>query len=290
MEYDIIMIGHVSQDVLIDYLSHRQDIVGGAVVYSSFAAAAAGKRVKVITKLSDKDRPLLDALSNPRIHWSVLHSEASTSIKNTYFTADKEQREVILLSQADPFSLDEIDGTAEVYHLAGLFVGELPDTLIKPLATRGAVALDAQGVLRTLDATGNLAFRDWDQKRELLPFITYFKTDAAEARILTGVEDRREAVMLLHSWGAKEVMLTHNSEVMVYAEGKIHTAPYTNSNTNGRTGRGDTTFAAYLAWRADHSAEEATKFAAALCSMKMETPGVFGGTQEDVLQRMKKDN
>jgi len=286
MKSDIIMIGHVSQDILIDHLNNRQEVTGGAVVYSSHAAATVKKQVQVITKLTDDDRPILDNLQHEFIDWNVLSSQASTSIKNTYFTEDKEQREVVLISQADPFVIEEVTGEAEIFHLAGLFAGEIPDSFVQPLAQRGKVALDAQGVLRTLDEQGNLAFKDWAKKKDLLPLITYFKTDAAEAKILTGLENRREAALLLHSWGAQEVMLTHNSEVMVCSNGKIFTAPYTNRNSSGRTGRGDTTFAAYLAWRMDHSAEEATRFAAALCSIKMENPGVYRGTIEDVLNRM----
>jgi sugar/nucleoside kinase (ribokinase family) len=289
VKYDILMLGHISQDVLIDHQNVRQDIVGGAVVYSSFAAGSAGKRVKVITKLADKDLHILKNLQHPLVDWDVLPSKQSTSIKNTYFTADKERREVILLSQADPFVLEEVQAEASIYHLAGLFGGEIPDSLVLPLAKRGKVALDAQGVLRCLDEQKNLVFRDWRRKQELLPYITYFKTDAAEAKILTGLDDREKAARLLYSWGAQEVMLTHNTEVMVCHQGNIHTAPFTNSNNSGRTGRGDTAFAAYLAWRQDHDAAESTRFAAALCSLKMEKPGVFRGTLDEVHKRMERD-
>jgi len=289
VKYDILMLGHISQDVLIDHQNVRQDIVGGAVVYSSFAAGSAGKRVKVITKLADNDLHILKNLQHPLVDWDVLPSKQSTSIKNTYFTADKERREVILLSQADPFVLEEVQAEASIYHLAGLFGGEIPDSLVLPLAKRGKVALDAQGVLRCLDEQKNLVFRDWGRKQELLPYITYFKTDAAEAKILTGLDDRERAARLLYSWGAQEVMLTHNTEVMVCHQGNIHTAPFTNSNNSGRTGRGDTAFAAYLAWRQDHDAAESTRFAAALCSLKMEKPGVFRGTLDEVHKRMERD-
>lgn len=289
MKYDILMLGHISQDVLIDHQNVRQDIVGGAVVYSSFAAGSAGKRVKIITKLADKDLHILKNLQHPLVDWDVLPSKQSTSIKNIYFTADKERREVILLSQADPFVLEEVQAEASIYHLAGLFGGEIPDSLVLPLAKRGKVALDAQGVLRCLDEQKNLVFRDWGRKQELLPYITYFKTDAAEAKILTGLDDREKAARLLYSWGAQEVMLTHNTEVMVCHQGNIHTAPFTNSNNSGRTGRGDTAFAAYLAWRQDHDAAESTRFAAALCSLKMEKPGVFRGTLDEVHKRMERD-
>lgn len=33
-------------------------------------------------------------------------------------------------------------------------------------------------------------FEDWKEKKELLPYITFLKTDAAEAEILTGLTDR----------------------------------------------------------------------------------------------------
>jgi sugar/nucleoside kinase (ribokinase family) len=290
MNTDIIMIGHISQDVLIDHQGHRQDIVGGAVVYSSFAASAGGAKVRVITKLAAGDKGILSDLQNPNVEWEVLPSRASTSIKNTYFTADKERREVVLLSQADPFTIEEISSTAPIFHLAGLFGGEIPDTVIKPLSLRGQVAMDAQGVLRCLDETGQLAFYDWDRKEELLPSITYFKVDAAEAKILTGLDDREAAARQLQKWGATEVMLTHNTEVMCVDANTVAVAPYTNENNSGRTGRGDTTFAAYLAWRRAHSIEESTRFAAALCSLKMETPGVFRGSLSDVLERMERDS
>jgi len=290
MKYDIVMIGHISQDILIDHLGARQDIVGGAVVYSSFAAACSHKQVKVITKLAKNDFSILGSLHHEKIAWEVCPSRESTSIKNIYYTQDKERREVILVSQADAFTLDEVDREeTSIYHFAGLFASEVPDSFIQPLSKRALVALDAQGVLRSLDEEGNLVFRDWEKKMELLPLVTYFKTDAAEAEILTGLSDRREAALLLNRWGAKEVMLTHNTEVMVCNEGEIFTAPYTHANNEGRTGRGDTTFAAYLAWRMDHSVAESTAYAAALCSMKMEIPGPFKGTVEEVQDRMKRD-
>lgn len=290
MQYDIVMIGHISQDILIDHLENRLELVGGAVVYSSFSAAASGSNVKVVTKLAQEDLYILDSLKRENITWDVCPSKASTSIKNVYYTRDKERRDVFLVSQADPFTLEEVVGDeTRIFHLAGLFGGEVPDTLIRPLSKKAEVAMDAQGVLRCLDEEGNLAFRDWERKGELLPYIKYFKTDAAEAEILTGLSNREDAARLLNSWGAEEVMLTHNTEVMVCAKGEIFTAPYTHRTNEGRTGRGDTTFAAYLAWRKEHSVKEATAYCAALCSMKMEVPGVFKGNIEDVLKRMKED-
>ena len=63
---------------------------------------------------------------------------------------------------------------------------------------------------------------------------------------MTGLKDRREAAKLLYSWGAKEVLITHNTEVIAYDGKEIYSCPIRARNLSGRTGRGDTTFAAYL--------------------------------------------
>lgn len=285
---DITMIGHISRDIMI-YKGDEVRLTGGPVIYSSAAAARSGKKIQVITMASKDAEKELDGMREDGVDVIRLDSKVTTSIENIYFSADKEKRKVTLLSQADPFtteSMPEIDST--IYHLAGLFRGEIPDDFIPYLNKKGKVGIDAQGLLRCSE-DGKLLFKDWTSKKELLPLITYLKTDAAEAEILTGEADREKAAYILASWGAKEVMVTHNTEVIVLVNGEIHRAPFTPSNLSGRTGRGDTTFAAYLAWKLDHDPEESVHYAAALCSIKMESPGPFADTVEDVITRMEKD-
>ena len=101
--------------------------------------------------------------------------------------------------------------------------------------------------------------------------------------MLTGTDDREKAARMLCEWGAKEVLITHNTEALVYDGQRICRAPLKPRNLSGRTGRGDTTFAGYLTDRLDHDIPAALEFAAALVSLKMETPGPFTGTRQDVL-------
>ncbi len=129
-------------------------------------------------------------------------------------------------------------------------------------------------------------FIDWDMKKEYLPYIRYFKTDAAEAEILTGLNDREEAARVLNRLGAEEVMVTHNTEVIICKSQKIYKAPLTPRNLSGRTGRGDSCFAAYLARRLKYGIQDSVDYAAALVSIKMETPGPFTGTEKDVMNRI----
>ena len=148
------------------------------------------------------------------------------------------------------------------------------------------MALDLQAKLRVSEA-GTFVFKDWPDKEKFLPLVTYLKADSLESEAATGTSDREEAAGILHRLGAKEVMITHSSEVILYNGEKIFRAPFNPDNLSGRTGRGDTCFISYISWRLAHGIEESLRYAAALTSIKMEKPGPFLGTQEEVLARMK---
>ena len=287
--YDIAMIGHISKDIMI--FGDREDrYVAGPVIYSSMAATRSGAGVLVITKAAREDAHNLDQLTQNNIDVTVLQSPSTTSIRNVYHSDDRERRTITLLSRASSFLVHELpDFDASIIHCAGLFRGEIPDELLPSLADKAKVGLDAQGVLRC-DEDSNLLFRDWEAKQKFLPYITYLKTDAAEAEILTGSRDRITAAKLLKESGADEVMITHNEEVIVFDGSQVHRAPFTPQNLSGRTGRGDTCFASYLARRLTRPAAEAVRYAAALTSIKMETPGPFTGSHDDVLTRMEADS
>ena len=299
-EYDLIVMGHVSKDIIIDFDGKEARLLGGALLYSAITAAKAGARVLAITKTAIADAQALDYMKSiPNLDLVIGASKATTSILNVFKSPDRERRDVTLLQAAEPFSVDDIpsDAKAPIIDLAGLFVGELPENLIEELRGSAKIAVDAQGLLRTVMPDKTMKFFDWENKKRYLPMLSYFKTDAAEAEILTGLSDRESAAhalaLMAVSEGSRrvapEIMVTHNSEVMVLVDGKIHRAPFTPSNLSGRTGRGDTTFSSYLAWRLSHDANESLRFAAALCSIKMETPGPFSRNLEDVFARMEKD-
>ena len=95
------------------------------------------------------------------------------------------------------------------------------------------------------------------------------------------------AALVIEGWGCPEILITKAEGVLARVHGKTYYEKFSNQSMVGRTGRGDTTFAAYLACRMDHDVTESLKFAAALVSIKMETPGPFGGTLADVLARMQ---
>lgn len=283
--YESVIIGHITKDFNIDHEDNLVEICGGAVLFSSASAYASGHKVAAVTKINKADSDRLAQFTLPCEDIYAVESENSSTMRNKYFTPDKERRDSTCLSVGTPFEAKDIpeDIESDIYHFAGLVYGDFPNEMIKECAQKGAVAVDVQACLRHVDKeSGKMYFEDWADKKEMLPFITYLKTDAAEAEILTGTSDREEAAKILHSWGAKEILITHNSEVLVYDGKEIYTCPIKARNLSGRTGRGDTTFAAYITERITNDIPSSLLYATATVSLKMETPGAFRGTRKDV--------
>ena len=287
--YDTLEIGHISLDYNIDYLDHQIIEVGGAVIYSSASAYAGGYKVGVVTKVAPEDKDRLNTFVIDKEDVFYIPSKESTSIRNKYHTADKERRTCTCIGQGDSFTLADIpDVDCDVYHFAGLIYGDFDGQLMKDLSKKGKIAVDVQALLRHANRqTGEMYFEDWKDKKEILPYIDYLKTDTAEAEILTGQTDRFVAAKMLHEWGAKEVVITNSAEVLAYDGKEMYTCPIKARNLSGRSGRGDTTFAAYITERQKESMAKSLLWATATVSTKMEAPGPYKGKRDDINEYVK---
>lgn len=283
--YESIIIGHVTMDHDTDYLGNETYAIGGAVIYSSASAHALGHKVAAVTKINSADSERLTYFTVPKEDLYCIECESSCTLANQYFTADKERRKCTCISAGTPFTMADIPAgiEADIYHFAGLLYGDFSNEMIKEASKLSKVAVDVQALLRHANLEDHsMYFEDWKDKMEMLPYIDFLKTDAAEAEILTGLTDRYEAAKLLYSWGAKEVIITHNTEVIVYDGENFYAVPIRARNLSGRTGRGDTTFAAYMTERLTHSIKDSLLYATATVSNKMEIPGPYKGTRSDV--------
>jgi sugar/nucleoside kinase (ribokinase family) len=147
--------------------------------------------------------------------------------------------------------------------------------VVRELAKKeGRLAADVQSFLRVVRG-GFLVAESWPEKRQVMSLLDVLKTDAVEAELLTGVNDKHEAARIISDLGPSEVVLTHRDGVLVYADGRFHQAPFRPRRLVGRSGRGDTTIAAYMCKRLTASPSEATVWAAAVASLKMEAEGPF---------------
>jgi sugar/nucleoside kinase (ribokinase family) len=58
MNNDLVLIGHISRDIVIDHLNQETKIVGGAVIYAASAIAQSGLNLTVISKLPKSEESL----------------------------------------------------------------------------------------------------------------------------------------------------------------------------------------------------------------------------------------
>lgn len=283
-KYDTLVMGAISLDINIDYQNNVEREIGGAVVQSGWSAAGTGAKTAILTKLNAKDASVETVFEGSGADLYCADSKETTSIRNQYFTADKERRACNALGKCDMMTMADLpEIESELYHFAGLMVGDYDENMIIELSRRGKVAVDVQCLIRTVMPDRTMQFFDYAKKKEIFPYIYYLKADAAEAEILTGESDRYEAAKILYSFGVKEVVISHNTEILVYDGKAFYTCPIKARNLSGRSGRGDTTFAAYICERLNQDIPAALQYATACVSLKMETPGPFKGTRADVL-------
>lgn len=282
-KFDLFILGQPCMDINVDFTGAIARGTGGAVVYSGYSAASTGAKVAVLPKCNPSDVDIDEVFSRSRgVTIFHLDSPSTTSIQNVYHTADRERRTCTALGMIPPYHISEIpDVDASIWQIAGLIYGDLDQDIIQYASEHAMAAVDVQFLLRR-NENGNMVYYDWDNKLKYLPMIRFLKTDAAEAEVLTGLTDRVAAAKQLYAWGAKEVVITHNTEALVYDGNEIYTVALKPRNLTGRTGRGDTMFAAYLCERLHKSIPEALEYASALVSLKMETVGPFMGDRADV--------
>jgi sugar/nucleoside kinase (ribokinase family) len=285
---DILMVGHFARDRLV--VDGRAEVAsGGGVTYGSVALRRLGLRVAVATRLHLDDYPRLEELRQEGVQVFATAAPETSGIANFYDSTDMERRTCEPLGFAGPFRLEDIpDLPARIVAVVPIIAGEVDLPLLKALARRGPVALDVQGFVRVCDDTGaELVFREWPDMEEGLAQVTYLKVDRAEAELLTGQTDLRAAARQLAGHGPREIVVTQSSGVTVLAGGQIYEAPFTPRSLHGRTGRGDTCFATYLGKRLAASPEEATRWAAAVTTLKQEVPGPWRGTPADAEKQMQ---
>jgi sugar/nucleoside kinase (ribokinase family) len=284
---DLVLVGAISKDENI-YTDRNERSIGGAVTYGAFSAKRSGAQVGVITKLADADHHLLDRFGDEQIPVWVLPSKQTTSIRNVYHSSDKESRTCTCLSAVDAFSPENLpDISTKIIHAAALINGEIPLQTLQSMTRIAEVSLDIQGFMRVC-RDSKMVLEKSNELTQALNSVTYLKTDAREAEIFTAKTNLAEAALQMAMMGPKEVVISHNKELVLACQGKIHRAPLTPRKINGRTGRGDTLFCSYLARRTlGDEPFQALQFAAALVSLKLESPGPFRGSLEDVMLKMK---
>jgi sugar/nucleoside kinase (ribokinase family) len=280
--YDIAFVGHYTRDTIVSVAGTRV-VDGGAFNYGAHIAAAMGLRVAAVTRLAGEDWHVVDELIALGVDVFARAAAHSTCLRLEYATSNIDERVIYVDSTAGPFTCDEVDHVeARAFVVGASMRGEVGREVMEALAARGGLlAADVQGFVRVAH-DGVLVYKPWPEKEAVLGYVDILKTDAVEAEMLTGTADLHLAAQMLADLGPDEIVLTHRDGVLVYASGEVYEAAFFPRQLIGRSGRGDTCLASYVARRLTHAPAEATVWAAAATSLKMEAEGPFRRDAHDV--------
>jgi sugar/nucleoside kinase (ribokinase family) len=289
-KYDITFVGHMCYDEIIPFGGQPHIAPGSAVLCGAMVAGRIGKKVAAVVKMAKKDENILQAMKDVGVDTYLIPSTETTFSRVLHESANVDERKLTLVKSAGLISIKDVPQLSSTcVHLAGISDTEFDMALMQGLKSRGySLSTDMQSFVRHVTpVTHDIEFTDVPGKKEIAAMMDKLKLDIVEAKILTGTDDLEKAGAIVETWGCPEILITHSQGVLARVRGRTYYEKFSNSNVSGRTGRGDTTFAAYLSWRLNHDVAESLKFAAALVSIKMETPGPFKGTLEDVARRIK---
>lgn len=288
---DICCIGHITKDKIVTP-NRTVYMAGGTSFYFSYAINQLPKDVtfSLVTAMDPTEKEPVEKMLKAGIDVSMNASRNTVFFENIYGENQNERKQRVL-AKADPFTIQQLEHVdAKVFHLGSLLADDFPTEVVEYLSSKGRVSIDVQGYLREV-RDENVYPIDWKEKLKVLKHTYYLKVNETEMETITGLKDAHEAAKLIHAWGVTEVIITLGSEgSLVYVDDKFYEIPaYPPHEVVDATGCGDTYSAGYLYKRLQGATPtEAGKFAAAMCTIKLEHNGPFNRSIEDVEKIIKK--
>lgn len=282
--HNLCCIGYITQDKVVTP-QNTIFMPGG----TSFYFAHAVKHLNaddflLVTAVAETDLGIVEDIRKEKIQVTSLPSTHSVCFENIYGENQNERTQRVT-AKADPFTIEGLqDIEARIIHLGSLLADDFSLEVIKYLSGKGLLSVDVQGFLRKVEDEKVLPV-DWPEKKKALKYIHTLKANEAEMEVLTGCTEPHEAALLIADWGVKEVLLTLGDKgSLIYAGGQFYDIPaYPTLKIVDATGCGDTYMVGYLYMRnKGASYQEAGCFAAAMCTIKLQSHGPFNGTEEQI--------
>lgn len=288
---DICCIGHITKDKIVT--PHRVVyMAGGTSFYFAYAINQLPNDVSfsLVTSMDPTETEPAEKMRQAGIDVTLNASRNTVFFENIYGENQNERKQRVL-AKADPFTIEQLEHIdAKVYHLGSLLSDDFSNEVVEYLAKKGKVSIDVQGYLREVRDEKVYPI-DWKDKLKVLKNTYYLKVNEIEMETITGLKDAHEAAKLLHSWGVTEVIITLGSEgSLIYVDDTFYEIPaYAPHEVVDATGCGDTYSAGYLYQRTlGATPTEAGKFAAAMCTIKLEHNGPFNRSIDDIHEIISK--
>jgi sugar/nucleoside kinase (ribokinase family) len=288
---DICCIGHITRDKIITP-KNTVYMAGGTSFYFTYGIhhLPAVVSYQLVSKVGIESLPEIVKMKEMGVDVKCFESRNSVYFENKYGN-DPNERTQRVLAKADPFTVEEVEGLdARIFHLGSLLADDFPIEVVRALSRKGLVSLDVQGYLR--EVRGESVYPvDWTNKEEILGMTDILKLNEQEMETVAHSKDPRTVARWLADLGVKEVVMTFGSYgSLIYAEGRYYEIPaYEPREVVDATGCGDTYSTGYLYCRSQGIGyEESGKFAAAMCTKKLEHSGPFDRTIEEVYEVMER--
>ena len=283
--YDICSIGHITRDKIITP-QRTVYMAGGTSFYMSYGISQLPERVKyqLVTKVGEGQKPEVEKIRQRGIDTICYPSKHTVYFENKY-GANSDNRTQRVLAKADAFTIEEMKPLeARIFHLGSLLNDDFSPEVVEFLSGKGLVSIDVQGYLREVRGEAVHAI-SWKDKEKILSHTDMLKLNEYEMKVITDSDNPRTVAEKLNKMGVREVIITLGSYgAIIFADRKFYEIPaYKPHEIVDATGCGDTFSTGYLYCRTQGMGyEESGKFAAAMCTLKLEHSGPFDKSIEDI--------
>lgn len=287
---DICSIGHITRDKIVTP-DNTVYMAGGTSYYMTYGISHLPHAVsyQLVTKVGKESREDIGKIKELGVDTICYPSRHTVFFENIY-GKDLNGRTQRVRAKADPFTLNDVKPLeAKVFHLGSLLADDFSPEVVEYLATKGTISIDVQGYLREV-ANEEVHAVAWKDKERVLRCTGILKLNESEMASIAGSSDTHEAGKRLAGLGVHEVVMTLGSYGAVIYDGDkfYEIPPYQPKAVVDATGCGDTFSTGYLWCRVQGMGIGTSgKFAAAMCSIKLEHSGPFEGTIEDIKKRMR---
>ena len=283
--YDICSIGHITRDKIITP-QRTVYMAGGTSFYMSYGISRLPQKVsyQLVTKVGEGQMPEVEKIKQLGLDVICYPSQHTVYFENKY-GANSDNRTQRVLAKADPFTVEEMKPLeARIFHLGSLLKDDFSAEVVEFLSEKGLISIDVQGYLREVRGEEVHAI-SWEEKEKILKHTDMLKLNEHEMKVITNSDNPRTVAEKIAAMGVKEVIITLGSYgAVIYADRKFYEIEaYKPREIVDATGCGDTFSTGYLYCRAQGMGyKESGKFAAAMCTLKLEHSGPFDKSIEDI--------
>ncbi len=290
---DIVVVGHLSRDLLVTPETTREAL-GGGTAYAMLAPSLGVSKCGIVSCVgSDFNEEYMRALVKSGLDLTGVSRDGqhTTRFINQYdSTGVRTQRVEAIAAPIKKNALLERHLQSRVIHFCPL-IGEIDISCIKAAKEAGAlVSLDPQGFLRTVQGD-RVVPKEWTDRAAVLEHIDILKLDEDELQSAMGTATEIDAVGKILDEGPDIVIVTRNRRgSTIYTQGnKIDIPPVLADQVVDDTGSGDTYAIGFLVeYARNENLRQAGVFGACCASFNLETMGPYEmPTREQVVTRMK---